>query len=256
VFFLAKIFTWYTGYMKKTLLIGGLLIVIAIVVVAVVLGKKEDPVVVIPEPTPTQPIVMCYHYEQKQPSGFSDRAILKMNITGTGGTQVTGEYKNLPAEKDSKVGTFTGTVGPMDPAISARTADVWWNSMAEGMTVTEQLKIVFGEGSATAQFGEMVDRGDGTYIYKDVTKLTNGFQMSQVDCEILDERLAVDEYIRKNIKIIAPKKAVLGGTWYVTSVDSNTTAKTGTAAYEDGHVQETSTFSYTRTGDDVVIVWK
>jgi hypothetical protein len=98
---------------------------------------------------------------------------------------VTGEYKNLPAEKDSKVGTFAGTVGPMDPKISARTADVWWNSMAEGMTVTEQLKIVFGEGNAAAQFGEMVDRGGGVYVYKNTKQLNSGFQMSQVDCTTL-----------------------------------------------------------------------
>ena len=168
--------------MKKSLLIaGGVLIVVAVIITIVLLGNKK-PLAINPEPQPIQPIEMCYHYSKKQPSGFSDKAILKMTLTGTGGSQVTGEYKNLPAEKDSKVGTFTGTVGPMDPKISARTADVWWNSMAEGMTVTEQLKIVFGEGSAVAKFGEMIDRGDGTYIYKDPTHLTNGFQMSQVDC--------------------------------------------------------------------------
>lgn len=130
----------------------------------------------------TEPVMMCYYYSKKQSSGFYDRAILKMSLAGAGGSQVTGEYKNLPAEKDSKSGTFTGTVGPVDPKISARTADVWWNSMAEGMQVTEQLKIVFGDGSAVAQFGEMVDRGDGTYVYKDPAHLTNGFQMSQIDC--------------------------------------------------------------------------
>jgi hypothetical protein len=130
-------------------------------------------------------VEMCYQYSKKQPSGFYDKAILKMSLTGTAGTKVTGEYKNLPAEKDSKVGTFAGTVGPMDPKISARTADVWWNSMAEGMTVTEQLKIVFGEGNAAAQFGEMVDRGGGVYVYKNTKQLNSGFQMSQVDCTTL-----------------------------------------------------------------------
>lgn len=171
--------------MKKLLFIGGGILLIIAAIIAAVLMNNKKPVAVTPEPQPTQPVEMCYRYEKKMPSGFSDKALLKMTLTGTGGTQVTGEYKNLPAETDSKVGTFTGTVGPMDPKISARTADVWWDSMAEGMRVTEQLKIVFGEGSAAAQFGEMVDRGDGTYVYKDTTKLTNGFQMSQVDCSEL-----------------------------------------------------------------------
>lgn len=243
--------------MKKTLLIGGgVLIVVAVIIAAILLNNKKEPVAVTPEPQPTQPIEMCYQYSKKQPSGYSDRALLKMMITGTGGTQVTGEYKNLPAEKDSKVGTFAGTAGPMDPKISARTADVWWNSMAEGMTVTEQLHIVFGEGSAVAKFGEMVDRGDGTYVYKDTTKLTNSFQMSQVDCESFDDQVITENYLRKNIATIAPKKAVLGGTWYVTSVDINTATKTGTVKYEDGHVEQTSAFGYIRTGNEVIIAWK
>ena len=143
--------------MKKTLLIGGgVLIVIAAIIAAILLSNKKEPVAVIPEPQPAQPVEMCYQYTKKQPSGYSDRALLKMTLTGTGGAQVTGEYKNLPAEKDSKVGTFTGTVGPMNPKISARTADVWWNSMAEGMTVTEQLKIVFGRPSKSARTGSVI----------------------------------------------------------------------------------------------------
>ncbi len=176
--------------MKKTLLIsGGVLLTIAVIITAVLLRNTKEPVAVTPEPdlTPSaQPIEMCFHYEKTLPSGFSDRAILKMSITGPGGTRVIGEYKNLPGEKDSKVGTFTGAIGPMDPKISARTADVLWNSIAEGMTVTEQLKIIFGEGSAVALFGEMVDQGDGTYGYKDAGNLTPGFQMSQGDCANLD----------------------------------------------------------------------
>lgn len=167
--------------MKKLLIIGVSIIIIAVAAIYFIIQKKPvvspDPVVANPEP-----VMMCYQYSKKMPSGFSDKAVLKMTLSGPGGSQVTGEYKNLPAEKDSKSGTFTGTVGPMDPKISARTADVWWNSMAEGMRVTEQLKIVFGDGSAAAQFGEMVDRGDGTYVYKDPAHLTNGFQMSQTDC--------------------------------------------------------------------------
>lgn len=133
-----------------------------------------------PGPTQAETIGMCYHYSKLANAGLYDRALLRMEISGD---KVTGEYRNLPAEKDSKVGTFSGTVGVMDPKISARTADVWWISMAEGMTVTEQLKIQFGEGSAVALFGAMKDRGDGTYVYADTTKLTPGFQMSQIDCE-------------------------------------------------------------------------
>ncbi len=159
---------------------------VGIVVMALLINRKAvAPVVQVPStevPEVTEPVVLCYEYSKKMPSGYTDREVLKMTFSGQGGEQVTGEYRYLPAEKDSKTGTLTGMAGPMDPKISARTADVWWDVMAEGMRATEQLRIVFGEGSAVALFGEMADGEDGNYVYKDVTTLTPGFQMSQVDC--------------------------------------------------------------------------
>jgi uncharacterized protein YxeA len=203
--------------------------------------------------TGNNPIEMCYRYYQKTPIGLYDRAYLKLSLTGS---EVSGEYNNLPAEKDSKTGTFTGAVGPMDEAISARTADVWWNVSAEGMQAVEQLKIQFGEGSAAALFGEMMDSDDGRYIYRNPSNLTPGFQMSQTDCEAMTDRMTVDNYLRKNIKTIAPKAAPVGGTWFVTSTTVDTINKTGLVEYEDGHVIEKRPFSYVLTGGNVVITWK
>lgn len=156
--------------MKKTLPVVAL---ICVIIISLILVNKNRETPTTTDTTTPEAIHMCYRYTDK------DRAFLKLNIVGS---TVTGEYQNLPAEKDSKTGSFTGIVGPMNPKISGRTADVWWDAQGEGMTNTEQLQIVFGEGSAVALFGEMVDRGDGTYVYKDVTKLTPGFQMSQTDC--------------------------------------------------------------------------
>ena len=70
----------------------------------------------------------------------------------------------------------------MNPQTSSRMAELVWNSSAEGMNVTEELNIEFGEGSAVALFGEMIDRGDGVYVYKDKKKLSPGVQLSQFDC--------------------------------------------------------------------------
>ncbi len=200
---------------------------------------------------PQQSVIsMCYRYFDKTDRGLFDQEFLKMEITKD---QVTGEYRYLPAEKDSKVGTFTGTVGVMDPAISARTAKVWWDSFAEGMKVTEELQIQFGEGSAVVFFGEMMDRGDGVYVYKNSAELTPAPQMSQIDCESLDDIIVVEKYIRANIVEIAPEEAVLGGKWYVTSVFVNPSLKTGSVSYEDGHIVGNADFSYTRNIDEVVI---
>jgi hypothetical protein len=91
-----------------------------------------------------QSIDLCYQYSKETSSGFSDKAILKMTISGEKLDQVTGEYKNLPAER-FKGRNIQRSCWAYGPKISARTADVWWNSMAEGMSVTEQLRIQFGE---------------------------------------------------------------------------------------------------------------
>lgn len=234
--------------MKKILTYTSIFIIIVIVIFIFVLKNKKPEI--IQNPPVGEAIAMCYQYSKDTPSGFSDRAWLKMSILDS---EVTGEYQNLPAETDSKVGQFKGAVGPMDPKISGRIADVWWDSFAEGMRVTEQLKIEFGEGSAVALFGEMVDRGDGVYLYKEATKLTPGFQMSQTDCETLDDKIIVEKYIRDNIKTIVPEKPVLGGSWYVTLIKINPLTKTGTMEYEDGHIQGNKSFSYVRNNNEVKI---
>src|ERR1035437_5515937 len=154
------------------------------------------------------PVQLCYYRGDKTNGGFYDVAWLKLNILGD---KVTGEFDNLPAESDSKIGKFEGTVEPLVPEIIGRRATVWWDSLAEGMNVKEELAIEFDDGSATAGFGEMVDRGDGVYVYKDKTNLYYIKGMSQIDCETLDEKLFVEKYVRDNIKTIATNKPVLGG---------------------------------------------
>lgn len=233
--------------MKKIIIYT--IISIGVVVFLIILSSNKKLEVVQNPPTP-EAIDMCYQYSKDTPSGFADRAWLRMSILGD---KVTGEYQNLPAEKDSKIGKFNGTVGKMDPKISGRIADLWWDSLAEGMNVTEQLKIEFGEGSAVALFGEMIDRGDGVYVYKDATKLTPSFQMSQISCDSLDDKIIVEKYIRDNIKTITPEKPVLGGSWYVIYVNINPSLKTGTMTYEDGHIQGSKSFSYVRNNNEVKI---
>ncbi len=234
-----------------------IVILVAAGILAITTSRKEE--VALPAPvanTPEieqpviKPIEMCYQYFKETPSGNYDRALIKINILGN---NVTGEYKNLPAEKDSKVGIFAGTVGPMDPSISARTAKVLWNTIGEGMNVNEELNIQFGEGSAVALFGEMVAKNDGTYAYKDPTSLTPGFQMSQFNCEAYDEITKVEKYIRNNVKSIVTKKPVLGGSWYINSVYVNPATKSGKMIYEDGHIQGKSGFTYTIDNANITI---
>ncbi len=234
---------------KKVIIIILIFILIAVegVVLSAKLNIEKLPVIEndntnkIEKISRKKPIEMCYYDSTKTTSGLYDVAWLKLEIFGN---LVSGEFDNLPAEKDSKVGTFAGTVGPLDQQIMARHADVWWNSLAEGMKVKEELAIEFGDGSATVGFGEMVNRGDGVYVYKDKTKLSYLDQMSQIDCEFLDEKLIVEKYIRDNIKTITIDKPVLGGSWYVVSINVVPETRTGEVTYEDGHIQSKATFTY------------
>lgn len=239
--------------MKKILIYIALGIILLTGILFYIFNNKKENIVITPDVK--EPIEMCYQYSKETSRGFVDRVWLKMNITGEKGDKVSGEYQTLLAEKDSKVGTFTGTVGPMDPKISGRIADVWWNSLGEGMQATEQLRILFGEGSATALGGEMIDRGDGTYIYKDITKLIGSLEMSQIDCEKLEDQNMVERYVRENINTIVQEKPVLGGSWYPTVININPSTKSGTIilTYEDGHIQRKKEFSYLINNNTVVV---
>lgn len=189
-----------------------------------------------------EPIKMCFFYFQRTSEGFNDRFWLKMNILGE---EVKGEYMSYPSQKDSKTGTFEGTVGPVNPETMSRRVVAWWDSFAEGMKVKEELVIEFGDGSAVALYGEMFDRGDGVYVYKDKNKLLpGGITLSQIDCDSLDEKINIEKYLRENINSISTKKPVLGGSWYIISVFSDPNSNTGEVIFEDGHIQEKASFSY------------
>jgi len=196
------------------------------------------------------PAEFCYYKETKTASGLHDTAWLTMSLEED---RITGEYNNIPAEKDKKVGTFEGVVSSVDPTLGTISADLWWGSMAEGMNVTEELHVVFGETEARVGIGEMIDRGDGVYIYKDKSTIGYWQVLDILPCGDLDDKMTVGAYVRENIKTLAPEDPVLGGTWYVVSVTVHPQTKTGVVMYEDGHIQGNATFSYQRDGENIVI---
>lgn len=244
--------------MKNIYKIKQIIIIILIIIIigAIYLSIKSketivpvDNTIVNTEPEEIKSISLCYYRGDKTTSRYYDVAWLKINTMGSVNDKVIGEFQNLPAEKDSKIGTFEGTVGPVNQKNMARSANVWWNSFAEGMNNKEELIIEFGDGSASAGFGEMIDKGDGVYVYEDKTNLTYGSSMGQIDCDYLNEKLFVEKYIKDNIKTIATNKPVLGGSWYVVSVYINPSTHTGEVTYEDGHIQSKASVTYTYQKD-------
>ncbi|HUC89143.1 MAG TPA: hypothetical protein VMR49_03905 [Candidatus Paceibacterota bacterium] len=70
---------------------------------------------------------------------------------------------------------------------------------------------------------------------------------------IVNDTPMVEQYIRNNIKTLAPESPVLGGSWYVVNVEVNPNTKTGIVVYEDGHIQGKAFFSYEKIGSEVKI---
>lgn len=66
---------------------------------------------------------------------------------------------------------------------------------------------------------------------------------------VIEEQQIVEQYVRDNIGKIATNKPVLGGVWYVISVNINSLTKIGEITYEDGHIQSKATFSYVYNKD-------
>lgn len=54
----------------------------------------------------------------------------------------------------------------------------------------------------------------------------------------------VSEYIKSHINDLALEKPILGGTWYITDVQVDPVNNSGSATYEDGHIQGRIVFKY------------
>ncbi len=201
--------------------------------------------------TTKKPIELCFgKFGKPNERGFYDVDTLRMTLDGE---KATGELKLLPAEKDSKVGKFKGTVSAVDKIMMGRRMELWWDTLAEGMNTTEELKINFGEGTASIGFGEMINRGDGVYVYKDPANIHYTLDLTDISCTDLNEHENVESYLRKNISTLSPTKAVLGGMWYVVSYTVDVANNSGNVVYEDGHIQEKKSFSYTTDDKGQVI---
>lgn len=233
--------------MKKKIIIGIILVII--IIIAYFATKSEVIAPIIPDSVindinqeNTKPTELCFaKFGTPNNDGLYDKYTLRLMLDGE---KATGELNFLPAEKDKKIGEFKGTVGPVDKKMMARTADLWWFTFAEGMNTEEQLRIIFGEGTASVGFGEMVDRGDGVYVYKDPNNLSYTLNLTDVSCSDLAERVNVESYLKDNIEELSPVKAVFGGKWYIVSTTIDLAKNTGIVIYEDGHIQEEKSFSY------------
>lgn len=235
----------------KTLKIISVIIILALVVFFLVYNKQENQIEDIAE---NNSIELCFaRIGTVNQNNLYDKYTLRMTLSGENREIVNGELKFLPAEKDSKVGTIVGTASAVDRQAMARTVDAIWDTFGEGINAKEEIRIIFGEGTASLGAGELEQGADGVYRYKDKESLKYTLDLYDIDCAELNERERVDKYIRDNITTLSPVKAVLGGTWYVFSNIINLKENTGTVIYEDGHIQEKRDYTYTLTPEGEVL---
>ena len=233
--------------MKKIFYVLLALILVLIVIVMIQSQKSQN--VITPEPVVEeivvkQPISLCFvKFGEKQESGFYDKFTLRMNLDNANKT-VIGYLKILPAEKDASLGSFEGSVSAVDPYAMARIIDAWWTREGEGRTEKSQLRIIFGEGTANVGFGAMKENPDGSYSYEDLEKVDYSMSLNDYSCVDLEERESVEEILWKNINELSPVAPVLGGKFYVVSMDLDLANNSGLVTYEDGHIQEKRNFTY------------
>ncbi len=126
----------------------------------------------------TDRVDICYIYNTEA----GDKAAL--HLITSDGINVTGSFNYTPAQKDKKTGAIVGTVGEYNEVLAAQKADFLWTASGEGVTNTEQLWILLGDGNARVGFGEMkLDPKTKQYVYANSDKVTYSMTLQQASCD-------------------------------------------------------------------------
>lgn len=190
----------------------------------------------------------CYFLSEKNKDGY-DTTWLKITQKDK---YITGEYERVPFTTDSRKGDFQGYIESEDN-FGYKKSIVISNTISEGSEIKEELAINFDNITAELGYGEKINSGDGVYKYYNKDNINFSKKMEYMDCEELEEKLNVENYIRENISKISTLKPVLGGNWYVVSVYVISNANKGEVLYEDGHIQTKASFEYEYSTDPEII---
>ncbi len=104
----------------------------------------------------------------------------------------------LPAEKDSQVGSYTGSAeryGGM-PGYPVK-LDVIYAGMGEGMSYYQQEVILVGENDIRIGGGERFLDADGVYKFKNADVLVYEESLPKIDCSLVPQTVGTDYSISK-----------------------------------------------------------
>lgn len=120
-----------------------------------------------------QEVTYCYYEEITGVNGLKDVNYLKVIIDEG---KVEGELGTIPAEKDKMIGTLSGMMTPPN------VIDALYSYSAEGIDAVEERVIKLDATQALVGYGEMVDQGDGVFVYKDKTNIPFFLPIPKIDC--------------------------------------------------------------------------
>lgn len=103
--------------------------------------------------------------------GTPDSLYVRLDILGE---LVNGVYNWLPGEKDSKTGSFTGT-------LENGTVTALYTYDSEGMTAKEEVLFKVESAGLRIGTGELVE-SEGVWLFKDKSKASYGDPVPEVPC--------------------------------------------------------------------------
>jgi hypothetical protein len=171
---------------KKT---TGILILIMIAVIGIVYFTNRKEAIA---PVVSAPQEVCY-FKETVGTESTDDAFVSINFSPDG--NASGIMNTIPSEKDSLVGTYTGTIEPnpsMGPAGYPTRLNIIYAAYGEGILSKQQELIAIGAKDIKVGTGEMYKDTDGVWKIKDLTKVTYDTPMPKVDCSSVPDRIKAD----------------------------------------------------------------
>lgn len=134
-------------------------------------------------PTATKPAdnQLCFYQAFGDNPDLQDITWLTVSINDG---KATGEFHILPAEKDSKAGSFTGVAAASQGLPDTQVVNAIWSASAEGTTNQEELILGIDAQAVHVGFGEMTAGADGVYTYKD-SRALSFIDIPAIKCEDL-----------------------------------------------------------------------
>ncbi len=141
--------------------------------------------------TEVTPKEICFYKETKVP-GSTEVDKDFTSIVYDSSSKVHGIMNWIPVEKDSLVGTYTGTVTDSGIPDYPWKISLLYRGIGEGVVSFQEGVIIVGDAGLKTGYGERYLDRDGTFKWKDVQKQSYDNPIPVVDCSSVPEQVKAD----------------------------------------------------------------